>query len=323
MSQEERAERRYCANCGTAIRVGHAFCVSCGKRAPTSTERPRNPAAAGSLRDGFATTSQYQPSEAGFGHAIREAYREASSWYRSWIGARAAERERVETLRVIESGREARRSRFTRYVRFFERALDGSRTALDWWLAYQDDEREGERGPSVADLLSSARDKAEAGLESLRKSERPLADLLSEDLFGEADRLLDGVSAGQEDLGGGESVFGPLVAAHEKIRRLKGWSNYRAQLEVLVKDLEDILGSSAVRTTAANRIRFPDPHGASSGTASWGPSAPPTAPPPAPHAPVSQGSGGMSGLEKGIIAWDLLEQSRRRQEDMWRRKGWS
>jgi hypothetical protein len=166
-------------------------------------------------------------------------------------------------LRAVEHQREERRERLRRLRGFFERALDGSETALDSWPAYVGDEAEepDDERPPIPDLLGSARDRAEAGLRKVRETAEPLEALLREDRFGEGDELLNRLAAGQENFGGEASVFAPLVATHERIEPLESWANFRRELEGLVRDLEDLLGSPRVRTKAANRARFPDPVG--------------------------------------------------------------
>lgn len=181
------------------------------------------------------------------GKSAQRFYEEASNRYRNWSEAQTAERER-----------KTRRSRFDRYVGFFERAYGGSQDSLDWWQAYATEEANNEQ-PPISDLLRSARDRAETGLKRVRGMEESLSKLLQRDEFEKADRLLDEVRAGQENFDGEESVFPPLVAVHERIKRLEGWANYRLDLERFVKNLEDLLGSPAVKTSPANRVRFPDP----------------------------------------------------------------
>ncbi len=94
----------------------------------------------------------------------------------------------------------------------------------------------------------------------LRDMEGTLSDLLEREEFEQADFLLDGVQAGQENFEGEESVFIPLTTVHERIKGSEGWVNYRENLERFIKDLEDLLASPNVRTAAANRVRFPDPN---------------------------------------------------------------
>lgn len=188
----------------------------------------------------------------------RKAYEGANTRYQEWNEKQAAERERDEALRRVERERGERRTRFDRYRRFFERAHEGSRKSLDWWRAYDTGEFDSD-GSTVSDLLLSAQNRAERGLDRLREMEGTFSDVLEREEFKKADLLLDGVVAGQENFEGEESVFVPLVAVHERIKQSESWGNYRQQLERFVKDLEDILESPNVRTAAANRVRFPDP----------------------------------------------------------------
>lgn len=188
----------------------------------------------------------------------RRAYDEANTRYQTLRENQAAERERVEALRRIEWEQSERRVRFDRYRRFFERAQEGSRSSLDWWRGYDTGEFDSD-GPPISALLGAAQDRAEGGLDRLREMEGTLVNVLEREEFEKADFLLDGVVAGQENFGGEDSVFAPLVAVHERIKQSESWGNYRQQLERFVKDLEDILESPNVRTAAANRVRFPDP----------------------------------------------------------------
>lgn len=189
--------------------------------------------------------------------SARETYEEVNTRYRRWSQEQAAERERSQLLRKFEGERNKRRGEFERYRSFFERAHGGAQTSLDWWQAY--DGGSSNENSSVSALLRSTRDRAKAGLEKLRSSEGQFSDMLGSDRFGEADQLLDDLRKGQEDFEGEESVFPPLVAVHDRVKRLDGWDNYKAELERFVKYLEDLLDSPAVRTAPANRVRYPDP----------------------------------------------------------------
>lgn len=189
----------------------------------------------------------------------RRAYEGANARYQERAEKQAAERERDEALRKVGRERSERRVRFEQYRRFFERAHEGSRKALDWWRAYDTGEFDSD-GPPISALLLSARSCAERGVGRLREMEGTLSNILEREEFEKADLLLDGVRSGQEDFGGDESVFIPLVAVHERIKQSEDWGNYRQQLERYVKDLEDLLQSPNVRTAAANRVRFPDPN---------------------------------------------------------------
>jgi hypothetical protein len=71
--------------------------------------------------------------------------------------------------------------------------------------------------------------------------------------------FLNGIRVKQEDFASEESVFPPLVGVHERVKELDHWIRFREELERLIKDLEDLLDSPAVRTAAANRARFPKP----------------------------------------------------------------
>lgn len=193
----------------------------------------------------------------------RRAFQAADIQYRSWRENQAAERERMETFRAIERERNRRWDELTRYKAFFERAYAGSRTSWDWWQAYQDEEVEGQQ-PSVSSLLQSANDKSEEGRKRITKLEETIPHLLQQDRFGEVDKQLDALREGQEDFRGRESVFVPLVEVHNRIKRFEEWNNYRQELERFIKDLEDLLSSPAVRTSAANRVRFPDPNNGTS-----------------------------------------------------------
>ncbi len=219
----------------------------------------------------FNTTNQYKESarrayEEGKHREIaqnayqqsRRVYEEANTRYQSRSEQKAAERERIESLRTIQWKRDERINRFDQYQRFFQRASEGSRDSLDWWRAYDTGEFDDEQAP-VSNLLLSAQNRAERGLGRLREMESTLSDMLEREEFNRADLLLNGVEAGQANFEGEESVFSPLVAVHERIKGAEGWTNYRGNLEKFVKDLEDLLGSPNVRTAPANRVRFPDP----------------------------------------------------------------
>ncbi|MDQ3375808.1 MAG: hypothetical protein M3533_02795 [Actinomycetota bacterium] len=148
--------------------------------------------------------------------------------------------------------------RFQQYRRFFERAYEGSRDSLNWWRGYDTGEYDDERS-SVSELLVSAQRRAERGRDTLREMESALENLLWQETLEKADLTLNDVRAGQEAFGGEESIFAPLVAVHEKIKGAEGWKTYRQELEKLIRDLEDLLGSPSVRTAAASRARFPEP----------------------------------------------------------------
>lgn len=193
-----------------------------------------------------------------YGRSARKAYEVANAQYREWSEKQAAERERDEALRRVARERSERRVRFQQYRRFFERAHEGSRNALDWWQAYDTGEFDDGRS-SVSDLLRTAQQRAEGGVGRLRGMEGTLSQVLGREEFEKADLLLDGAVVGQENFEGKESVFAPLVAVHERIKGAEGWNNYREQFERFIRDLEDLLGSPSVRTAAANRTRFPEP----------------------------------------------------------------
>ncbi len=252
MSEGSGQPQRFCTNCGAEIRAGTSFCVSCGQQLVSDSEDVS--------RSG---TNSVLDNARGLLHDSLEqskrAYEEANTRYQRWNQQKAAERERVEALRMIERKRDERINRFDRYRRFFQRAYEGSRSSLDWWRAYDTGEFDNEQ-PPVSDLLLSAQTRAERGLSRLREMEGTLSDLLEREEFEKADLLLDGVEAGQENFEGKESIFPPLVAVHGRIKGSESWANYRENLERFVKDLEDLLGSPNVRTAPANRVRFPDPN---------------------------------------------------------------
>jgi hypothetical protein len=194
--------------------------------------------------------------------SARRASEETQMRYRQWNEAQATERQRNEALRAIQRERNARRARFDRYVAFFERVRSGTQTYLEWWQAYEEEEEEegaGDEEQTTNELLASAQERAEAALVEMRGYEEAFASLLQADSFGEADDFLNRMLAGQEDFEGEDSVFPPLVAVHERIKHSERWATYRRELEKFVKDLEDLLDSSAVRTVPANRVRFPEP----------------------------------------------------------------
>jgi hypothetical protein len=245
VSEGSGQQQRYCTNCGAEIRPGNSFCVSCGQRLD-AVEEDR----ATEKEEGRATENT---------NPLKKFYEETQTRYREWSEAQAAQRERNEVLRVIQRERDARRVRFDRYLKFFERARSGAQTSLEWRQAYDEDEEPGEEGQSIDELLTSAQERAEAGLVKMRGFEEAFVRLLQADSFGEADEFLDRMLAGQEDFEGEQSVFPPLVAVHERIKHSEDWANYRRELEQFIKDLEDLLDSPAVRTAPANRARFPEP----------------------------------------------------------------
>ena len=197
--------------------------------------------------------------EAGnYGHYAQRAYTKVNTKYQTWLQETAAERERNAAYQQVEAQRNERRKELDQYRRFFERAYDGSQTSLDWWQAYQDKDDNDQL--MVTNLLKSARDRAEAGLDKVRELESSLPDLLQQDLLGDADGLLEAMRKAQEDVQGDNSVFSPLVEVHNRIKGLDEWESYRKELEGFVKDLEDLLGSPNVRTQPANRVRFPKPN---------------------------------------------------------------
>jgi hypothetical protein len=95
----------------------------------------------------------------------------------------------------------------------------------------------------------------------MREMEGSFSNLMQRGEFEKAALLLDGMQAQQENFDGEASIFPPLVVVHERLSHSGGWSNYRMELEKLIRNLEDLLGSSVIRTSASSRLRFPDPHG--------------------------------------------------------------
>lgn len=253
MSEGSGQSQRYCGSCGAEVRSGSTFCVSCGRQLVSDSE-DLSPGSTNSVLDNTRSLLQDSLEQS------KKAYEEANTRYQRWNQQKATERERVEALRRIEWERDQRINRFDRYHRFFKKAYEGSQSSLDWWDAYNTGEFDNEQ-PPVSELLLSARTRAEGGLRRLQEMEGSLSGLLEREEFEKADLLLDGVEAGQENVEGEESIFSPLVAVHERIKGSEGWANYRQNLERLVKDLEDLLGSPNVRTAPANRVRFPDPNG--------------------------------------------------------------
>jgi hypothetical protein len=238
VSEGPGQQQRYCTNCGAEIRPGNSFCVSCGQRLDAG--------------EGNRATEKEEGRATEKANPIKKFYEETQTRYRQWSEAQAAERQRNETLRAIQREREARRARFDRYVAFFEKARSGAKTSLEWWQAYEEEEEgAGEVGQSIDELLLSAQERAEAGVVKMRGFEA--------DSFEESDDFLNRLVANQEDFEGGQSVFPPLVAVHERIKHSEGWATYRRELEKFIKDLEDLLSSPAVRTAPANRVRFPEP----------------------------------------------------------------
>lgn len=238
------------------------------------------------------------------GRSAQKAYKDAGSHYRRWSQKQAADRKRSQLLQRLEGERERRRAELARYKRFFETARKGSQRSLDWWRAY-DGDNPGEN-PSTSDLLRATASRAESGVERIRAAEGRSMVMLEEERFGEVDLLLEGVRKSQEDFEGEESVFPPLVAVHERIKRLEGWDDYRSELESLIKDLEDLLESPAVRTAAASRARFPEPdrlHTPGPAAARFPdphrPTEPPRTPPVGAGAPPSDGSTSGSGSRQG------------------------
>lgn len=269
MSEREEAgqRQRHCPNCGAEVRLENAFCVSCGERLSPEVANAHE-ASTGLSQGNLATDGTPRMGKKDLSAALsqlaqdayqqsKKAYEGTRARYRGRREFRAAEQKRNEILRAVEREREARRSRFYCYRKFFERAYSGSETSLNWWRAYHDKGPDGGQ-PSISDLLRSALERAKVGLRKMREIEEPLAALLREDSFGEADRLLDDVRVSQENLDGEESVFPPLVVVHDGIKQLNGWTNYKEELERFIKDLEDLLGSPNVQTAATNRLRFPD-----------------------------------------------------------------
>jgi len=195
----------------------------------------------------------------------KRAYEAANSQYSRWQDEQTAQRQQTETLRRLEQERKPRWDKIDRLHQFFDQAYSGSDTALNWWTAYQDERHEAEGSeiqPSpeeVSTLLKSTRDRADDGLRETQRLKSSVDQLLQEDLFGDADHLIGEVREGQEDLQGEKSIFGPLVQVHNRIKGMEEWTHYREELEVFIKNLEDLFSSPNVRTAAANRVRFPNP----------------------------------------------------------------
>lgn len=190
----------------------------------------------------------------------KRAYEETSARYRDWAEAHTVEWERTKLLKKIEGERERRRAEFGRYGRFFERARDGSGDLLGRWQEHESRKADGER-PPVSGLLRSAWNRAETGLEGVRGAEASFVEMLQQDLFGDADRLLDGLRAGQEDPEGGTSVLAPLAAARDVVKRSQGGAGCGRALEELMRDLEDILDFPATMSATAEGAWAPGPGG--------------------------------------------------------------
>jgi hypothetical protein len=162
VSEGPSQQQRYCTNCGAEIRPGISFCVSCGQRLPAGEEDRA------SEKEDRATENT---------NPLKQIYEETQARYRQWSEAQAAERQRNEVLRAIQRERDTRRDRFDRYVAFFEKARSGAKTSLEWWQAYDEgeEERAGEEGQTTDELLTSAQERAEAGLVKMRGFEEAFA----------------------------------------------------------------------------------------------------------------------------------------------------
>ena len=252
--EKERQSRRLCSSCGTEIRPGNAFCVSCGKGLTTEN---------GASREAPATldSETLKRTMQGAQQRAKKAYEQANVRYKEYNENQALQRERQRELQAIERECDDLRAGFEGYEAFFRKAYTGSVYFLDWWRAYESGEGTDSES-RLPDLLSEVRERSEAGLSKVGEMKEKLPTALGdEDPRKESRHFLNGLRVNQENFQGGESVFPPLVEIHKKLKDLEGWARYREELEQLLKDLEDLLGSSVVRTAAASRARYPDPSG--------------------------------------------------------------
>lgn len=190
---------------------------------------------------------------------IQEAYGEAGTRYRGWSETRNARMQQEAEDIAAERERNRFNASLDEYRAFFKEAYKGSNYFLEWSQAYARDVPEGD-GPGIPDLLRSSRQRAEAGLRRVEGLEGRIAEHSYTEEFGERARIsLNSLKVGQENFHGSESVFTPLTAVHNRLEEESGWVRFRDELEELIQDLEQRLGSSEIRTAAAGRSRFPDP----------------------------------------------------------------
>ncbi len=189
---------------------------------------------------------------------IQKASGRATSQYREWDQARTIRIQEEAKTRTTEREHNELRNDLGQYRILFQRAYTGSHYFLDWWQAYANDELKDES--SVPAYLTILKERSEAGLQRIEETEVALDEYFGTDKFSEKAKLhLNNLKVAQENFGGSETIFTPMVAVHNSIKGADGWVRFQEEFEKFVKDLEDLLDSPMVRTEAANRVRYPDP----------------------------------------------------------------
>lgn len=192
---------------------------------------------------------------------LQRASGKATSRYKEWDQAR------VERLREEEKARaaERRRANATRdlgqYRSLFHRSRSGSQYFLDWWRSYAGDELK--QSSPVPSHLQNLAERAASGLRRVEELESTFGSHSGEEITDSFEedvrRELNTLRASQENFDGPHSIFVPAVAVHENIKDKPGWERFQREYEGFIQNLEDLLGSTSVRTEAANRARFPSP----------------------------------------------------------------
>lgn len=190
--------------------------------------------------------------------SVKKASGQASSQYREWNRTRTNRLQQEADIRAKEREFSERRVELEQYRTFFQRACAGSDYFLSWWGAYANGESK-----EMSDIpvnLNTLRRRAETGLRKTQEAETVLNQYSGTEEFAEqANLYLNDLKVGQENFHSSETIFTPMVAVHNGIKDVDGWVRFQGEFERFVKDLEDLLGSPAIKTEAANRARFPNP----------------------------------------------------------------
>lgn len=190
--------------------------------------------------------------------SAQKASAEAGSRYREWAQARTTRLQEEARNREIDRELSENRVALERYRTLFRKAGSGAQYFLDWWRAYADDE--AKENSSVPSHLNTLRERSEAGLQKVEEAERSLTQYSGSEEFAEQAKIyLNNLKVDQENFSGPDTIFTPLVAVHNSVKDIDGWVRFQKELEEFAKNLEDLLNSPAVKTEAANRVRFPDP----------------------------------------------------------------
>lgn len=269
MSEGDRSNQpqRFCTNCGTALRAGTRFCVSCGGEVeengpqpeaathartaepepePGTAENPVNPwlaiyaiVALSLLVVAYLLLRFSVP----VGLLLIGLCASLVLVARKYRGTQTAlERQGFETAGRYKKSAQRNyekyklRAEFDRYKGFFADTLEGSLHFSEWWDQYAQGHQP--RNPiSVPSLLDEAANRSRAGYEMIENWEAEFADLLATGQFSGARYALSRVREGQEQgilegqgtFDASKSVLIPLNEAQRRVDALEGWSRYKEE----------------------------------------------------------------------------------------------